>query len=95
MDEYEKISKKKPSYPIKPFFNEYLSNYNRNALIPVFYDDLLRFSGAIEVYDENEESYNLDCCPVFCCRLLSTGRSRKIPRHYNCCYRKRRGTYNI
>ncbi|NJB82443.1 hypothetical protein [Wenyingzhuangia aestuarii] len=51
--QYQKISKKKPTYPIQPFFSEYLSNYNRNALIPVFYEDLLRFSGGIEVYDEN------------------------------------------
>lgn len=50
---YENISKKKPTYPIQPFFSKYLSNYNRNVLIPVFYEDLLRFSGAIEVYDEN------------------------------------------
>ncbi len=51
--EYQKISKKKPTYPIQPFFDKYLSKYNRNAMIPVFYDDLLRFSGGIEVYDEN------------------------------------------
>lgn len=53
--EYQKISKKKPTYPIQPFFSEYLSNYNRNVLIPIFYEDLLRFSGAIEVYDEHGE----------------------------------------
>ncbi|MDO3694316.1 hypothetical protein QVZ41_05580 [Wenyingzhuangia sp. chi5] len=53
--EYEKISKKKPTYPIQSFFSQYLSKYDRNALIPVFYDDLLRFSGAIEVYNENGE----------------------------------------
>ncbi len=52
---YQNISKKKPTYPIQPFFDTYLSTYNRNALIPVFYDDLLRFSGAVEVYDDNDE----------------------------------------
>jgi len=49
---YQNISKKKPSYPIQPFFDKYLSNYNRNVLIPVFYDDLERFSGGIEVLDD-------------------------------------------
>lgn len=53
--QYQNISKKKPSYPIQPFFDQYLSNYNRNVLIPVFYQDLLRFSGGIEVLDENDE----------------------------------------
>jgi len=53
--QYQNISKKKPSYPVQPFLSTYLTNYNRNALIPVFYDDLLRFSGGIEVYDEDEE----------------------------------------
>jgi len=53
--QYQKMSKKKPSYPIQPFFDKYLSQYDRNALIPIFYEDLLRFSGAIEVYDEEGE----------------------------------------
>ncbi|MEN8765413.1 MAG: hypothetical protein ACN4EF_07480 [Wenyingzhuangia sp.] len=52
---YENISKKKPTYPVKPFLGDYLSKYNRNVLIPVFYDDLLRFSGATEVYNEHGE----------------------------------------
>lgn len=49
----ELISKKKPAYPISDSLSEYLSKQGRNIKIPVFYDDLLRFQGAIEVFDEN------------------------------------------
>ncbi len=49
----ELISKKKPAYPISDLLSEYLSKQGRNIKIPVFYDDLLRFQGAIEVFDEN------------------------------------------
>ncbi|WP_346881196.1 hypothetical protein [uncultured Algibacter sp.] len=49
-----KISKKKPSFPITIKLNEYLSEYNRNIKIPIFYDDLLRFQGAVEVYDKDD-----------------------------------------
>ncbi len=51
----ELMSKKKPSFPINERFNRYLAKYNRNTKIPVFYDDLLRFSGSIVVYDQHEE----------------------------------------
>ncbi|MBU2951611.1 hypothetical protein KO493_12965 [Tamlana agarivorans] len=49
-----KISKRKPSYPITAKLNEYLSRYNRNVEIPIFYDDLLRFQGSIVVYDKDD-----------------------------------------
>ncbi len=49
-----KISKKKPSYPISNKLDAYLSEYNRNIKIPIFYDDLLRFQGAVTVYDEDD-----------------------------------------
>ncbi|MCM4154568.1 hypothetical protein [Gramella sp. AN32] len=49
------MSKKKPSFPINDRFNRYLAKYNRNTKIPVFYDDLLRFSGSIVVYDQHDE----------------------------------------
>jgi len=49
------ISKKKPSFPISEKFNKYLTKYSRNVVMPVFYDDLLRYSGAIEVYDKSGE----------------------------------------
>jgi len=50
-----KISKKKPSYPVSDKLNAYLSEYNRNIRIPIFYDDLLRFQGSVVVYDKNDE----------------------------------------
>ena len=49
------MSRKKPSFPISERFNTYLARYNRNSKIPVFYDDLLRFSGSIVVYDKKDE----------------------------------------
>ncbi len=49
------MSRKKPSFPINDRFDSYLTRYNRNTKIPVFYDDLLRFSGCITVYDRNDE----------------------------------------
>lgn len=49
-----KISKRKPSYPITEKLNSYLSDYNRNTKIPIFYDDLLRFQGSIVVYDKDD-----------------------------------------
>ncbi|MDW5288816.1 hypothetical protein [Formosa sp. PL04] len=50
-----KISKKKPSYPIIEKLDKYLSEYNRNFKLPIFYDDLLRYQGAITVYDKDDE----------------------------------------
>ncbi len=49
-----KISKKKPSYPVSDKLHDYLSEYNRNIKLPIFYDDLLRFQGSITVYDKFE-----------------------------------------
>jgi len=54
MDE-KLISKKKPAFPITNMLSEYLSKQGRKIKIPIFYDDLLRFQGAIEIYDENGE----------------------------------------
>lgn len=48
------MSKKKPTYPINDKLQQYLVKYNRDTKIPVFYDDLLRFSGGISVYDKND-----------------------------------------
>lgn len=47
------ISKKKPSFPISGKLEKYLTKYSRNVYMPVCYDDLLRYSGAIEVYDKS------------------------------------------
>lgn len=49
------ISKKKPTFPINEELYAYLTTYNRSIKIPIFYDDLLRFSGSITVYDKNEK----------------------------------------
>ncbi|MEN8125731.1 MAG: hypothetical protein ABFR32_11445 [Bacteroidota bacterium] len=51
MDE-KLISNKKPSFPINEELYNYLTEYNRTIKIPIFYDDLLRFSGSVSVYDK-------------------------------------------
>ncbi len=50
-----KISKKKPSFPVNKKLHNYLTEYNRNIRLPIFYDDLLRFQGSVTVRDKNEE----------------------------------------
>ncbi|RAV30662.1 hypothetical protein [Sinomicrobium soli] len=55
MSEERLMSKKKPAYPVTEQLNSYLREYNRNIRIPIFYEDLLRFSGSVVVYDENDE----------------------------------------
>jgi hypothetical protein len=47
------ISKKKPSYLISAKFSKYLTKYSRNVKMPIFYEDLLRYSGAVEVHDKS------------------------------------------
>ena len=49
------MSKKKPYFPITKELNEYLSLYNRNLKIPIFYEDLKRFSGSFVVYNKNDK----------------------------------------
>ncbi len=51
MDE-KLISKKKPSFPISKELSEYLIKNGRNIKIPVQYDDLLRFQGSVNIFDE-------------------------------------------
>jgi hypothetical protein len=46
---------KKPTYPINHFLLDYLERYDRISKVPISYDDLLRFSGSINVYDKNEQ----------------------------------------
>ena len=55
MEKERLMSKKKPAYPIKGFLEEYLRKYNRSLKIPVYYDDLLRFAGAVTVYDDKDQ----------------------------------------
>ena len=54
MDE-KLISRKKPTFPINEELYNYLSTYNRSIKIPIFYDDLLRFSGSVTVYDKYDK----------------------------------------
>ena len=46
------ISKKKPAYPVTKLLSDYLSEQGRNIKIPIYYEDLLRFQGAVEIFDE-------------------------------------------
>ncbi len=61
------MSKKKPAYPVNERLDAYLDHYNRKIEIPIFYEDLLRFSGSVVVYDSNDEDtlwirvYYSDC----------------------------------
>ncbi len=49
------MSRKKPSFPIQDFLSQYLERYNRRITTPVFYDDLLRFTGSVAVYDKYDK----------------------------------------
>ena len=49
------ISKKKPTFPISPFLADYLEEYSRSLKIPIFYDDLLRFSGSVAVMNKQDQ----------------------------------------
>lgn len=55
MSEERLMSKKKPAYPISKELDKYLDYYNRKIEIPIHYEDLLRFSGSVAVYDANDE----------------------------------------
>lgn len=46
---------KKPSYPINHSLLEYLERFDRISKVSIFYDDLLRFSGSVTVYDKNDQ----------------------------------------
>lgn len=46
---------KKPSYPVNSALLEYLERFDRLSEVSVFYDDLLRFSGSVTVYDRNDQ----------------------------------------
>lgn len=48
------ISKKKPFYPISEELKGFLKAYDRWINTPVFYEDLLRFSGSVAVYDKKD-----------------------------------------
>ena len=46
---------KKPSYPINHSLLDYLERFDRISKVSIFYDDLLRFSGSVKVYDKNDQ----------------------------------------
>ncbi len=47
------ISKKKPIYPIKPFLEKYLLEYDREYVLPVKYYDLKHYYASTPLYDKN------------------------------------------
>ena len=53
MSEEKLMSKKKPAYPVNKKLDGYLHRYSRKIEIPIFYEDLLRFSGSVVVYDND------------------------------------------
>jgi len=55
MQEEKLMSKKKPAFPVSEELDAYLEQYSRKIEIPIFYEDLLRFSGSVIVYDDKEE----------------------------------------
>jgi len=55
MGEQKLMSRKKPNYSVSDGLMNYLVKYSRVTKIPVFYDDLLRFSGSINIYDEDDK----------------------------------------
>tara|TARA_R110001583_G_scaffold59391_8_gene176731 strand:+ start:3168 stop:4283 length:1116 start_codon:yes stop_codon:yes gene_type:complete len=55
MTEEKLMSKKKPAYPVSKALDAYLERYSRKIVIPICYDDLLRFIGSVVVYDSNDE----------------------------------------
>ena len=46
------MSRKKPSYRICKSLDNYLNSYKRKIEIPIFYDDLKRFSGSVSVFND-------------------------------------------
>ena len=48
------ISKKKPSYKVSNYLEDYLKNYNRIQKIPIEYNDLKRYVGSVKVIDNDD-----------------------------------------
>ena len=49
------ISKKKKIFPISSALREYLIGYAREVDIPIHYDELLRYSNSIALFDSHEK----------------------------------------
>jgi hypothetical protein len=43
--------------PLNQSLSDYLGRFDRISKVPIVYDDLLRFSGFINVYDKQDEEY--------------------------------------
>ncbi|WP_310560810.1 hypothetical protein [Flavobacterium sp.] len=54
MDQEQLMVFKKPSYPIISPFLDYLERFDRVSKVSIYYDDLLRFSGSINVFDKKD-----------------------------------------
>ncbi len=52
---FNRIEYKKPFYRIKASLREHLKQYSRLAELPISYDDLMRYSDMLPVYDKNGE----------------------------------------
>lgn len=48
-----KISRKKPIFPVSPALQKYLKKYQRDAKLPVTYDDLLMYSESFPIMDKD------------------------------------------
>ncbi len=48
------MSKKKPAYPVREKLDAYLKTFARKTQVSISYQDLLRFTGGITVYDKDE-----------------------------------------
>src|SRR6056300_1718460 len=48
------ISQKKPFFPITSNLAQFLKTYDRWVDTPIYYSDLLRFSGSVAVYDKHD-----------------------------------------
>lgn len=46
---------RKPTFPINDSLLDYLERFDRISKVPIFYDDLLRFSGSVNVYDKYDQ----------------------------------------
>jgi len=55
MGDHHLISNKKAVYPVSDFLRSYLSRYGRIWANSIRYDDLVRFTNAVPVYDEKGE----------------------------------------
>src|SRR5210317_515912 len=64
------ISQKKPFYPLSPALCRFLKTYDRWIDTPIFYNDLLRFSGSVAVLDQNDED-------TLCVRVFYSDTERK------------------